>query len=433
MAKSPPLRLLRRPFDQAESRFRAKWKQEMETWKEGKEDRGPKPVLERCQVGNITMECLRVILDENPRGVALIRNELSGMIAGFNQYKQGGDDRQFVTDLWDGTPIITDRKSDRLQGGAPVFVLDAYCSIYGTIQPDVVSSMRQAGSRRGTSLNDGFLDRFLFAYPQDVPVVGEQWRSVSSQVRAVWEDAVKELLSLKMNPEKKPPRPILLKLSADGKHAWQRFTEEHATEMNAEDFPPHLRGPWVKLRAYGARLALILRCLRWACNQATRKRDDLNDVDSASVVAATQLVDYFKSHARKVYLAMDADPQTAGARKLLNWLTKEARKTFSKREAYMGVRPTFKTVPEMEPALTILERHHIIRPRGASERSGPGRPRSEEYEVNPKLAHPHEQNAHNTQNSTGTPSGGNCAHSAHSAHGVTGVGASSQREPGEEG
>ena len=122
--------------------------------------------------------------------------------------------------------------------------------------------MRNPSGRRGAALNDGFLDRFLFAYPKDLPAIGEQWREVSSPARNTWHDAVKELLSLKMNEHGGQARPVPLKLSAGGRLAWERFTCSQASEMNAEDFPDYLRGPWVKLRAYGARLALILQCLR---------------------------------------------------------------------------------------------------------------------------------------------------------------------------
>jgi hypothetical protein len=198
--KSPPLRLLRRPFDLMESQFRKAHKAAMEKWREAdKEDRGPKPLLKRCLLSNTTTESWKVILDENPRGVLLIRNELSGLVAGLNQYKGGiGDDRQFIIDLWDGTPIIDDRKSDRLREGMPVFVLDAFTGIYGTMQPDVVWSMRSDAGRKRAGVDDGWLDRFLLSFPRDLPSMGEQWRVVSTQTRSAWEDAVNELLSLAM-------------------------------------------------------------------------------------------------------------------------------------------------------------------------------------------------------------------------------------------
>jgi 5S rRNA maturation endonuclease (ribonuclease M5) len=430
MAKSPPLRLLRQPFDGKEKAFRTHWQNQMAEWQkqrdERKEKKGkqkeesePRPKLKRCLVSNTTTESLQIILNENPRGVLMIRNEVSGLVAGMNQYKQGGDDRQFYLDLWDGTPIITDRKSDRQLAGAPVFVRDAFTAIYGTIQPDVVGHLR-AGARRGEQpINDGFLDRWLLAFPQELPAVEEQWRAVSAPARTAWDNTVKELLSLEMQGADGPsPRPELLHLSPDGKLAWKEFTRRHAAEMNDPDFPSHLRGPWAKLRGYCARIGLILQCLRWACEGGK-----LMDVDGESMEAAARLVDYFKGHACKLYMAMGADPALAGARKLLAWLRKPATRAyleqkptpgqFSKREAYMGTRPTFETVPKMEPSLTILERHHVIRP-VVVENPKPGRP-SELYEAHPDLFRPHEQYAQKAQNPGSDPDGGGFARSAHFA------------------
>jgi hypothetical protein len=410
MAKSPPLRLLRRPFDLTETQNRKAWKRALETWKESdKEDRGPKPILKRCQVSNITTESLQIILDENPRGVLMIRNEMSGLIAGLNQYKNGGDDRQFYLDLWDGTPIITDRKSDRLRDGAPVCVMDAFTSIYGTIQPDVIAIMRADAGRRRAA-NDGFLDRFLFAYPRDLPAVGEQWRAVSAGARAAWEYAIKELLSLRMKEENdKPPRPVMLKLTADGAAAWQRFTERMAAELNQEDFPDHLRGPWAKLRAYGARLALILRCLRWACQ--TEGGDSLDEVDGESMDGAARLVDYFKSHARKVYAMIDADPRHREGKRALRWLANslnslkclKGSRVVSKSELHAGVWGGSKDVEEMGEIIRLLVRYGWLRLLLEEEKKGPGRRASPHYEVHPFVFKTPSENSDFSENCSREP------------------------------
>jgi hypothetical protein len=390
MAKSPPLRLLRRPFDLAESQHRKEWKAQVEEWKgEDKAGRGPKPTLKRCQVSNVTTESLQGILDENPRGVLMVRNELSGLIAGLNQYKHGaGDDRQFFLDLWDGTPIITDRKSDRTRDGAPCFVLDAFTAIYGTIQPDVVGIMRRS------AFNDGWLDRFLFAYPRNLPAIGEKWRAVSTEARQAWEDAVGELLALKMLEEGDSlPRPVRLRMGADGRVSWQRFTEMMADELNDKDFPPHLTGPWVKLRAYGARLALILRCLRWAYRGCLGGADDLSEMDGESMNAAARLVAYFKSHACKVYTVLDADPLHRDAVRVLRWIANSVNSAnsanheqgISVRDVHRGVLGSRKSVEDTETIISVLVRHGYLRPVLMEAKKGPGRRPSPRYEVHPSV------------------------------------------------
>ena len=114
-------------------------------------------------------------------------------------------------------------------------------------------------------------------------------------------------------------RPFLVGLTPDAKPRWQALMDSLIHEMNDPDFPPHLRGPWSKLKVYAARLALILHFLRFVNKDA-----DTQHVDGASVRRAALLISYFKSHARKVLAAMDADPKAATAKRMLTSLAATA-------------------------------------------------------------------------------------------------------------
>src|SRR5262249_41485340 len=73
---------------------------------------------------------------------------------------------------------------------------------------------------------------------------------------------------------------------------WRQWYDEHAAEQDAEDFPPRLAGPWAKMPAQLARLALILHMLHDAgADEASRD----------TLARRADLVDYCKAHARKVY------------------------------------------------------------------------------------------------------------------------------------
>src|SRR5262249_32100944 len=152
-------------------------------------------------------------------------------------------------------------------------------------------------------------------------------------------------------------RPFFVRLTECGRRAWQRFTDQHAAEVNVEDFPPHLVGPWSKLRGYGARLALILHYLRLTCGEG-----DGEEVDGESVERAARLVDYFKSHLRKVHVLMDADPHVASARRVLRWIQERGIDRFSKRDAFEGLKGTFKKVADLDAVLEVVEKYGYIRP-----------------------------------------------------------------------
>jgi hypothetical protein len=235
VAKSAPLKCLRSPFDALQGGWIEDHRRQIFSWEDADEEtRGAKPIPRRCAVEDVTTESLGLLLEENPRGLVMVRNELSALVAGLNQYKKGGkgNDRQFYLNLWDGTPLTTDRKSDKSRDGAPLHVPYPFCAIIGTLQPDTLGLLRAEASRGAMPVNDGLLDRFLFCYPTELPAIGEQWREVPQDTLDAWANAVKTFLDLKMVEEENRSRPFVIHLTSEGRHEWETFTQAHAEEMN---------------------------------------------------------------------------------------------------------------------------------------------------------------------------------------------------------
>src|SRR5262249_3460472 len=219
-AKSGPPKMLRRPLDRAERRYLENWQAELKACEEADEEqRGRRPVPKRCLVSDTTTESLGVTLCENPRGVAMVRGELSGLLAGMNQYKGGrGHDRQVYLDLWDGEPLLIDRKSDRARQGGPLYVNGAFLAIFGTLQPDVLGRLRGETVRGAPPPDDGFVDRFLISFPRPLPAQGETWREVSGPALEAWAGVVEYLLGLRMGEQPgEPPPPFYVHLTGGGK------------------------------------------------------------------------------------------------------------------------------------------------------------------------------------------------------------------------
>jgi hypothetical protein len=101
---------------------------------------------------------------------------------------------------------------------------------------------------------------------------------------------------------------------------------------------------------------------------------------------AALLVEYFKSHARKVYAAMDADPTTAAAGRVLRWLTQGRVGRFTRRDAYRAMRGhTCRTVDDIDPILSLLEKHGYVRSLLPEGDNRPGRKPSPGFETHPSL------------------------------------------------
>lgn len=80
-AKSPALKLVAKPFYDEQGRRMANYRRRLMGWEEEKEEgRGPKPKPSTIYVNDITCEALASILQDNPRGVALIRDELTAWV-----------------------------------------------------------------------------------------------------------------------------------------------------------------------------------------------------------------------------------------------------------------------------------------------------------------------------------------------------------------
>lgn len=397
-AKTPPLKFLARPFETEEGRRLEEWRSTFATWEgQDRENRGARPTPSRCLVSDITTESLGVALVENRRGLVMVRDELAGLVSGMNQYKGGrGHDRQIYLQLWSGSSIQIDRKSDTR---GPLHVPLPCLSITGSIQPDILPRLRGEPVRGDQPPDDGFIDRFLIVYPPDRPAAGESWAEVKETTQLAWGSVVSNLLGLQMvaSQDGSGMRPYYVHLAGCGQNAWETFTHRHAAEINDEAFPGHLLGPWAKLHGYVARLSLVLHCLGWACGEV---ENDQADVSGETVASAEVLADYFKGHLRRVYSCMDPDRRLAPARRIWEWICREKRATFKRWEAFGDLKSErqFPSPDSLDVPLGLLAHHNLIRCVETERRGGPGRPADPVWEVNPIALEKHPGNPVNPVN-----------------------------------
>ena len=252
------------------------------------------------------------------------------------------------------------------------------------------SAARARGERR-RSADDGFLDRFLFSYPDELPAEGERWKEVSPDASLDWSSAVERLLGLDMQLLLDPTEedhgetlPRLVYLSSDGRAAWQRLTQAHADEVNADDFPGFLRGAWSKLCPgyLGPSGPHPPAACAHCCGDA-----DGDAVDGDSLDRAQAPADLLQGSTRKCYAAMDAnDPRIddacnragAGRRRHPELLD------LSRHDAHADPRCSFPDPDRLDSPLELLcKRHYPAQAARRPGKPGPGRKPDARYEVNP--------------------------------------------------
>ena len=141
--------------------------------KEGAEDQGSlkrrfadmiepdAPTWRRHKTNDATIEKMSELLSENPRGMLLFRDELTGLLQSWD--KDGREtDRAFYLEAWNG---YGDHHSDRI-GRGTTYTKNLCVSIFGGIQPARLAAYLY-GALKGND-NDGLVQRIqLLTYPDE--------------------------------------------------------------------------------------------------------------------------------------------------------------------------------------------------------------------------------------------------------------------------
>ncbi|WP_277623191.1 DUF3987 domain-containing protein [Bartonella krasnovii] len=116
----------------------------------------------RCLIVNdVTVEKLGELLRETPRGLLLVRDELSGFLANLER-KEYQADRSFYLTAFNGNKPYT---YDRIERGT-IHISNATLSVIGGIQPSRIIPIIQA-MHRGIN-DDGLLQRFqMLVFPDE--------------------------------------------------------------------------------------------------------------------------------------------------------------------------------------------------------------------------------------------------------------------------
>ena len=379
--KSAPLRFAAAPFYEMQRQFKKDHDKGQSSWAKAAVARRPPepPPMRRAWTDDTTAEPLLRVLAENERGLAIIADEVSGFLAGLNQYKSGGkgNDAQRYLKIFSHVPVGYDRSK---LDGKPLMAMHPFLAIAGGIQPDVLQMFRAERHAQGY-VHDGLLDRFLFSYPRELPARGARRLALSREARTVWAQTVAALCRLKMLGKEGSKRPALVRLTPEAWDAWVAATDAHAAEVNAPDFPRYLKGPWAKMCTYMGRLTLVMQLLRWACRETETEHAEARAVKDAEAV-----VGYFKNHARRCYRLMGMDPRVADAMVVLRWLAREpGLARFSRSDAWQVLRSSFPGPDSLNAPLAMLAEHRYLE-RLEPEAPPPGkrgRRGTDEYTVNP--------------------------------------------------
>jgi hypothetical protein len=286
----------------------AAWKGNKDRTADNKPAKPEAPPFSQICSTDATVEALASLLEQNPRGVVFIRDELTAWVHAMDQYKGGkGADRQHWLSFWNGAPVIVNRKNRR----EATVLMDPFVAVVGCLPPDVLEEL---GDERGRE--DGFVHRILFASP---PAHTVEWTeaSLGPEVAQNYETVIRALFTLEGFR--------VLHMTHRARKVWTEWINGHYAQSSDVELSPALRGPWAKLEGMCARLALILQLAQHVCDAMSSSPASNHasgeTIDHKSMTRAVALIDdYFKSHLRSVYAQMHATPADRRLEGVRQWV-----------------------------------------------------------------------------------------------------------------
>lgn len=250
----------------------------------------PEKICKKSQpiyyITDATTEAIAVCHQLNPRGLILIFDELTGLVNSFNQYKGGkGSDRQFYLRAWSSEPILSTRKGREASNGIEyISVPDPCISITGGLQPSELSKIID---NKGNS-SDGFAQRFLISYPEYIPTFYRDVGGIPKEMKTDYQELFDNLFDFST-------RELTLHLSPVAKQIWVEGYNTIVKESTCGNLLEAEKETWSKMAGQAARIALIIHCCRVVTENIS------TTIDEKSMIMAWNLIEYFKSHIRKIY------------------------------------------------------------------------------------------------------------------------------------
>ena len=325
----------------------------------------PPPTRQRLVVNDATVEKLGELLNENPNGLTLVRDELSGWLAKLAK-EEFQSDRAFYLECFDGNGSYT---YDRI-GRGTIEIQNCTLSVIGGIQPSKIATLVR-DAVKGTA-DDGLIQRFQLAiWPDDIGAWEWIDRAPNQKAKASYDAAFENLNSLIFNTDNNEP--YSFRFTSEAQELFIEWMKEIQAEARSIDNHPALESHMLKMPQTIAGLALLFEIIDGG----------RESVGMEATARALDWADYLLSHAKRLY-SLAINHSLDGARLIL------ARKdklpdSFSARDVQRKGWPGLDSIETVNEALNWLIDYGRIKSNTLSTADTNGRPKiSYEWVVNSK-------------------------------------------------
>jgi putative DNA primase/helicase len=302
----------------------------------------------RYMMNDPTIEKLLTIIQENPQGLLLYRDELSGWME--TMYKSGREgDREFFLESWNGdSPYSMDRI-----GRGSVFVDGLCLSVLGGLQPtkfqSYVSSLAQGGKS-----DDGLLQRLqILLYPGR----RKTWEKIDRLPDEGAENAANQLF-LKLSKVPLPERTeegvkrVKIHFDPPAQLVFDQWRENLENRLLSGTMSPILESHLSKYRSMMPSLAYIFEVVESIGSNGEMP----TTIGLHAANLAVKWCAFLENHAKKAY-GEHIEPEIYAARKLLQKIIAGAIKDFDRcREIYRHGWKGISSLEEFDKGLGVLEK-----------------------------------------------------------------------------
>jgi putative DNA primase/helicase len=299
----------------------------MDTWRaecaaarqlDGKRaDLPAEPELKWLVVDDATTEKLALLVQpEISRGLAFVRDEVSGLIRELERYRTRAGDREFMLQGYSGGP-----KSYARMSRLTVFVPDLLFNIVGGIQPDVARDVFATGA------DDGLGERFLAIWPDLAAAYQDVDRQPDRAKRDAFDEVAKRLYvadwaKLLTTDDFSAVPYCRVTPEAHGVFsAWRSMTIQ-STRGESPQYEHRFGRRVGKYPGLAARIALVVHLFEQVASPSAHEaRRGIGVIDAELIARITRLMDvYVLPMERRVYAAYAVAPEARAARRIARWI-----------------------------------------------------------------------------------------------------------------
>ena len=319
IGKTPAINPILEPIKKYNKELRKQYERELTEyqrdlaeWKQDKTGEPPKePVQRMLYATDPTEAALQKALANNPQGLGVFRDELSGLIDSFSKKGNEGT-RQFYLEGWNGNGDISSLRISRDNVN-----IDEFClTLFGGIQPSVLNNYVKKSAKN--SYDDGFIQRFQLLVqsvpPQDYKLVD---REPNWEAKARFENAFNRLLDLPMTGD-----PVAVRFSDEAQPVFFEWLEQLERRLRSGQLNNIMASHLSKYRSLLPSIALVIEALDndEFSRETIVQQDLLPSVSLGSLEKALMWVEFLEIHAFKLLTDNDTTvlPETELAIKILD-------------------------------------------------------------------------------------------------------------------